>query len=96
MTQPLRTRVTGLLLAAGDGSNRQATEELTQALYSELRRLAGALMRRERPGHSLQPTDLVNEAFVRLVDTPQITWQHRAHFMGVAARVMRQVLVDHA
>jgi RNA polymerase sigma factor (TIGR02999 family) len=69
---------------------------VVEALYPELRRIAGSLMRKERPGHTLQPTALVGEAFVRLVDERQITWQDRAHFLGIAARVMRQILVDHA
>jgi RNA polymerase sigma factor (TIGR02999 family) len=81
-----------------DARNRadDASARLAAALYPELRRLAGGLMRRERPGHTLQPTALVGEAFLRLVDQSQVEWQDRAHFLGIAARVMRQVLVDHA
>lgn len=96
MESDLATRVTGLLQRVRTTSARGATDELAEALYPELRRLAGALMRRERPGHTLQPTALVGEAFLRLVDQRDTTWQDRAHFLGVAARVMRQVLVDHA
>jgi RNA polymerase sigma factor (TIGR02999 family) len=95
MTDPPRTRVTTLLLEAR-AAGEDATSRLAELLYPELRRLAGALMRRERPDHTLQPTALVGEAFLRLVDQDQVTWQDRAHFLGVAARVMRQVLVDHA
>jgi len=96
MESQLATRVTGLLRRVRTTSAREATDELAETLYPELRRLAGALMRRERPGHTLQPTALVGEAFLRLVDQTGATWQDRAHFLGVAARVMRQVLVDHA
>jgi RNA polymerase sigma factor (TIGR02999 family) len=66
------------------------------AVYGELRRVAGRAMRNERPGHTLQPTALVNEAFVRLAGNTGIEWQDRAHFFGVAARLMRQILVDYA
>lgn len=96
METELATRVTGLLRRVRTTSAREGTDELAEALYPELRRVAGALMRRERPGHTLQPTALVGEAFLRLVDQRDATWQDRAHFLGVAARIMRQVLVDHA
>jgi RNA polymerase sigma factor (TIGR02999 family) len=79
------------------GANRQAaTERLAELLYPELRGIAARLMRRERDGHTLQPTAVVNEAFLRLVDQASIDWQDRAHFLGIAARVMRRILVDHA
>ena len=65
-------------------------------VYSELRRLAGNYLRRERPGHSLQPTALVNEAYLKLVDQKNAKWQNRAQFYGVAAQLMRRILVDHA
>ncbi len=65
-------------------------------VYDELRRLAASYLSRERAGHTLQPTALVNEAFLRLVDQTQVTWQNRAHFLGVAAQAMRRILVDHA
>src|SRR5579884_3255683 len=71
-------------------------DELVPLLYSELRRLAASYLRRERPGHTLQPTALVNEAYLRLVDQKEASWDGRVHFIGIAARVMRQVLVDHA
>jgi RNA polymerase sigma-70 factor (ECF subfamily) len=92
----LRSQVTRSLREAGAGADAEATERLAEALYPELRRIAGSLMRRERVGHTLQPTALVGEAFVRLVDERQIDWQGRAHFLGIAARVMRRILVEHA
>jgi RNA polymerase sigma factor (TIGR02999 family) len=71
-------------------------EHLYLAVYAELRRLAASLMRRERTAHTLQPTALVHEAYLKLVDVPDTDWQGRAHFFGAAARAMRQILVDHA
>src|SRR5947209_10527350 len=69
---------------------------LLPVVYAELRRLAEVYLRRERPGHTLQPTALVHEAHLRLVDQTQVRWQNRAHFLGVAAQMMRRILVDHA
>jgi RNA polymerase sigma factor (TIGR02999 family) len=88
-------RITALLaeLQAGDG---EAVGALSELLYDELRRIAAGYLRREREGHTLQPTALVNEAFLRLVDQRDVRWQNRAHFLGIAAQVMRRVLVDHA
>lgn len=71
-------------------------ERLLTAVQRELRRIAAAYMRRERPDHTLQPTALVNEAYLRLIDEPDVRWEGRAHFFGIAARLMRQILVDHA
>jgi RNA polymerase sigma-70 factor, ECF subfamily len=88
-------RVTELLHAWGDG-DEAALHQLVPLVESELRRLAGVYMARERPGHTLQPTALVNEAFLRLVDAQGVRWHGRAHFFGIAARLMRRVLVDHA
>lgn len=87
-------RVTVLLKAicAGDGT---AEQELLPLVYQELHRLAQSYMRRERPDHTLQPTALIHEAYLRLAGE-KVDWQSRAHFMGVAAHVMRRVLVDHA
>ena len=65
-------------------------------VYEELRRLARDYLRRERGGHTLQPTALVHEAYLRLVDDPRVEWQNRAHFYGIAAKLMRRILVDHA
>src|SRR6187402_2479955 len=90
---PDTARVTELLIAAGAG-RRDALDELVPLLYDDLRRLAAAHMRRELPGHSLQPTALVHETYVRLVDQRQAGWVSRAHFFGAAAGVMRRILVD--
>ncbi|WP_291985536.1 sigma-70 family RNA polymerase sigma factor [Luteitalea sp.] len=79
--------------AAGDAA---AAAELFPIVYEELRRLAASALRRERTDHTLQPTALVHEAFLRLAETPGTSWENRAHFVAVAARVMRRVLVDHA
>ena len=87
-------QVTELLHAWGAGDD--TLHQLVPLVESELRRLAGAYMARERPGHTLQPTALVNEAFLRLVNAQTVPWQGRAHFFGIAARLMRRVLVDHA
>lgn len=75
---------------------QEAANRLFQAVHGELRGLAGCLMRDERPGHTLQATALVHEAYIRLVDSKAVDWQSRAHFFGIAARAMRQILVDHA
>jgi RNA polymerase sigma factor (TIGR02999 family) len=87
--------VTQLLVAWGQGE-QQALEELTPIVYKELRRLAQWHMNGERPGHTLQATALVNEAYLRLVDINRIQWQDRAHFFAMAARQMRRILIDAA
>jgi RNA polymerase sigma-70 factor, ECF subfamily len=87
--------VTQLLRAWSEG-DESALERLLPLVEGELRRLARGYMARERGGHTLQPTALVNEAFLRLIDARQVRWQDRAHFLGIAARLMRRVLVDHA
>jgi RNA polymerase sigma factor (TIGR02999 family) len=87
--------VTALLRAWSDGDDG-ALARLTPLVETELRRLARGYMSRERRGHTLQPTALVNEAFLRLTDAQQVRWQDRAHFLGISARLMRRVLVDHA
>jgi RNA polymerase sigma factor (TIGR02999 family) len=87
--------VTGLL-NAWRGGNKAALDRLTPILYQELRRLAAAYMRRERPDHTLQPTALIHEAYARLVDQSVGSINSRTHFFGVAAHIMRQVLVDSA
>jgi RNA polymerase sigma factor (TIGR02999 family) len=84
------------LLAAWSSGDRAALDELMPLVYEELRRLAHQYMNRERPGHTLQTSALINEAYVRLVNQKEIQWQDRAHFFGIAARLMRQVLVDYA
>ncbi|HKH44618.1 MAG TPA: sigma-70 family RNA polymerase sigma factor [Thermoanaerobaculia bacterium] len=87
--------VTRLLLAWRDG-NEQALARLMPLVYDELRRLAASYMRRERSDHTLQPTALLNEAYLRLIDQTRVAWQGRAHFFGIAARMMRRILMDHA
>jgi RNA polymerase sigma-70 factor, ECF subfamily len=87
--------VTQLLRAWGAGDD-SALEQLIPMVDGELRRLARGYMARERQGHTLQVTALVNEAFVRLTDARQVQWQDRAHFLGISARLMRRVLVDYA
>jgi RNA polymerase sigma factor (TIGR02999 family) len=87
--------ITELLRAWSDGDDG-ALERLTPLVEAELRRLARGYMARERRGHTLQVTALVNEAFLRLTDAQHLRWQDRAHFLGVSARLMRRVLVDHA
>lgn len=89
------TGVTALLLRWRSGSP-EALEELIPLVYAELRRLAGRQLRGERPDHALQATALVHDAFLRLVDHHEVDWKNRAHFFGVAARLMRQILVDRA
>ncbi len=87
--------VTRLLSEASHG-RREAWNQLVPLVYEELRRLANAEMRRERPGHTLQPTALVSEAYLRLVEQNEAGFNNRSHFFGAAARVMRRILVDHA
>ncbi|MGH9842037.1 MAG: sigma-70 family RNA polymerase sigma factor [Blastocatellia bacterium] len=87
--------VTQLLLAWGDG-DEAALAQLVPHVEAELHRLAQIYLSRERPGHSLQTTALVNEAFVQLIDSTSIQFQNRAHFFGVTANLMRRILVDHA
>ena len=99
MEQPLKSeathRATGLLRAWGAG-DAAALEQLIPLVHDELRRLARRYMGRERVGNTLQPTALVNEAYLRLVDLRQMRWQDRAHFLAMAARLMRRILVDAA
>jgi len=85
-----------MLLRAWSGGDQKALDRLAPVVYDELRRLARRYMRRERPGHSLQTTALVNEAYVRLVDYERMQWQDRAHFFAVSAQLMRRILVEHA
>jgi RNA polymerase sigma factor (TIGR02999 family) len=88
-------RVTELLLAWGEG-DRAALEQLIPLVHAELSRIARRYMAGERRGHTLQPTALVNEVYLRLVDLERVRWQNRAHFLAVAARLMRRVLIDFA
>ena len=87
--------VTGLLVACGNGE-AGARAILMEAVYDELRRLARGYLGRERPEHTLAPTALVHEAYLKLVDQKRVRWQNRAHFFAIAAQQMRRVLVDHA
>jgi RNA polymerase sigma factor (TIGR02999 family) len=84
------------LLLAWNAGDQEALNQLMPLVYDELRRLARHYLRRERADHPLQSTALVHEAWLRLVQTNRMTWQHRAHFIGVAAEMMQRILVDHA
>ena len=95
MTTPSSQGITQLLLAWSDG-DQAALEKLTPLVYAELHRLAKGYMRGERSGHTLQTTALINEAYLRLIDWKNVRWQNRAHFFGVAAQLMRRILVDFA
>ena len=95
MTEKPNGDVTQLLLD-WSGGREDALEDLMSVVYAELHRLASSYMRSERPDHTLQSTGLVHEAYVRLVDQKRVAWQNRAHFFGIAAQMMRRILVDHA
>ncbi|MBM3778727.1 MAG: RNA polymerase subunit sigma [Acidimicrobiia bacterium] len=82
--------------ADGRRGGRNALEELTPLVYDEMRRVAASLLRRERPGLTLQPTALVNEVYLRLHQSEGLAWENRAHFFGIAARAMREILVERA
>jgi RNA polymerase sigma factor (TIGR02999 family) len=92
---PPLQEVTQLLVDWGNG-NQAALDQLIPLVYTELRQLARRYMRRERPGHTMQTTALIHEAYLRLVDQNQVRWENRAHFLGIAARLMRQILIEHA
>ena len=94
MTSSVRD-VTRMLIDWRNG-DQAALENLMPLVYTELHRLAASHLRRQRPGHTLQPTALVHEAYLRLVDEKNIDWQSRAHFYGMAAQMMRSILVDYA
>ena len=84
-----------MLIALTDG-NTEVVNNLLPLIYDELRSLAGNYLRRERVSHTLQPTALVHEAYIKLIDQKQVKWQNRAHFFGIAANIMRRILVDYA
>ena len=84
------------MLSQAHGGDREALERLLPLVYDELRRIAAGFLQHERPGHTLQPTALVNEAYLRLLGQRSVDWQNRAQFLGIAAQSMRRVLVDHA
>jgi len=90
------TSETTLLLRAWAGGDRSALQQLTPRVYRTLRRIAGYQMSGERPGHSLQATALVHEAYLELIDVNNVDWQHRAHFFAVSAQIMRRILLDRA
>jgi len=92
---PSSAEITGLLRRWSRG-DREALEQLLPVVYQELRRMAGRHLRRERAGHTLEPTALVHEVYLRLIDQREASWQNRAQFYGVAAQLMRRILVDHA
>ena len=92
---PSTQGLTELLIAWGNGSEA-ALEQLFPLVYEELRRLAHRYMRRERPGHSLQTTAVVHEAYLRLIDQKHVQWQNRVHFFAIAAQMMRRILITHA
>ena len=98
MSDDVRARVTEIVsaLERGELLDGATAEELMPLVYDQLRRLARAYMSRETPGHTLQPTALVHEAYLRMVDSTKISWQGRTHFFAVGARVMRRLLIDHA
>ena len=93
--EPGKPQVTALLQQWSRG-DRDALEKLTPLVYEELRGIAAGYMRDERPGHTLQATALVHEAYVRLIGQKRVSWQNRAHFFGIAAQLMRRILIDHA
>ena len=95
MTTSEKPEVTQLLLAWSQG-DEGALAALAPLVQQELHQLARRYLSHERVGHTLQPSDLVNEAYLRLIDNHQVQWQNRAHFFGIAAQVMRRILVDHA
>jgi RNA polymerase sigma-70 factor, ECF subfamily len=84
------------LLLAWNGGDKAALDELIPIVYAELRRQASRYLRQERPGHTLQTTALIHEAYLRLIDQKSVRWQNRAQFFGIAAQLMRRILVDHA
>jgi len=87
--------VTQLLIGWGQG-DKEALDRLVPIVYDELRRQAARYLRHERAGHTLQTTALIHEAYIRLIDQKNVHWQNRAHFFGIAAQLMRRILVDHA
>ena len=95
MNQSTSPQITQLLLAWSSG-DREALDRLMPLVYKELRRLAKGYMRRQNPGHTLQTTALVNEAYLRLIDSSRVNWQDRTHFFAISAQLMRRILVDFA
>ncbi len=98
MISPKESEITDILLTiqSGEVDSHKAFDRAFEIVYDELRQIASYLMQSERPDHTLQSTALVHEAYLRLVDQSRIEWKNRAHFLAIAARAMRQILVDHA
>ena len=95
MAQASTQELTQLLVQLSEGKS-QVVDDILPLIYDELRRLASNYLRRERSDHTLQPTALVHEAYIKLIDQTQVKWQNRAHFFGIAANIMRRILVDYA
>lgn len=95
MSKDAPSEITQMLIELTDG-NQEVVNQILPHIYDELRRLAGSYLRRERSNHTLQPTALVHEAYMKLIDQKRVKWQNRAHFFGIAAQVMRRILLDHA
>ncbi|HVE55522.1 MAG TPA: sigma-70 family RNA polymerase sigma factor [Pyrinomonadaceae bacterium] len=91
-----RSQEVTVFLKAWSSGDRQAADRLMMLVYDEMRRLAASYLRQQRSDHTLQPTALVHEAYLKLIDVSQVDWQDRAHFFAVAAQTMRHILVDHA
>ncbi len=96
IVQTMATQNTTDLLRKFNGKDEVVANELLPLIYNELKRIASNYLRRERSDHTLQPTALVHEAYLKMVDITQISWQNKAHFLGVAANQMRRILVDYA
>lgn len=95
MPQTSSDNLTQMLIQLSEGKS-EIVDDILPLIYDELRRLAGNYLRRERSEHTLQPTALVHEAYLKLIDQRQVKWQNRAHFFGIAANIMRRILVDYA
>lgn len=95
-TPPISPHEITQLLAEWTGGNQAALDKLYPLVYDELRRMAHRFMRRERKGHTLQTTALINEAYLRLVEQKNVHWANRSHFFSISAKIMRRILVDHA
>jgi len=95
-SRPEKSQAISRILQEWSEGRKEASEELMPLVYNELRRQASRYLRRERPGHTLQTTALIHEAYLRLVDQRGVSWQNRAHFFGIAAQAMKRILVDYA
>ena len=95
-SRPEKSKAISRILQEWSEGRKEASEELMPLVYDELRRQASRYLRRERPGHTLQTTALIHEAYLRLVDQRGVSWQNRAHFFGIAAQAMKRILVDYA